>query len=86
MNTIANGINTHTTLLREVKYDTNRGLIYLNNGLIVQRFGGNVVNGVYLQSIDSLDPIDVLAEYEDITSHTHIYEVETDTLNKIRRV
>lgn len=70
-----NGTNTHTTLLREVQYDANKGLIYLNNGQVVQRFGGEVINGAYLQPIDSTDEWEIEAEYVDRTSETRIYEV-----------
>ena len=69
------GINTNTTILREVKYDSNTGFIYLNNGQIVQRFGGLVINGAYLQAIDSCDQMEILAEYRDETSGTRIYEL-----------
>ena len=69
------GINTNTTILREVKYDSNTGFIYLNNGQIVQRFVGQVIDGAYLQPIDSDDQIEILAEYKDETSGTRIYEL-----------
>lgn len=66
---------TDTVLLREVKYDRDTGFITLNDGSVVQRFGGEVINGAYLQPIDSTEEWEIEAEYVDRVSDTRIYEV-----------
>ena len=83
MPTINEGINTNTTLLREVKYDPYHGFVYLNNGQVVQRFE-NQMDGAYLQPIDSLKRIKIISEYK--CNNTLIYEVEKNIFDEANMV